>query len=487
VWRSLVGYDVEEVKAITDGPSRQFMSETKDIHTISRKDFEDYEFILAELEKMVKMNFSQIREHQKTRPEDILHTLRHPKDGNLMLFTREGAKRFRQIGRRGIKLLGPEGRRYDFKNVVTGIQKLFLERYFEDPSLINDENAHDIFSRVVEWMSQNFTPATHYFPCSIVAHRIPVQFRIGPVQFQLSNTFWETNGDALLEGLNKVRHDSIKQFFTQQMWIASVQVDACDPNIATSRATESIQSALDLFKLFAGTGRGAKIGHAYAAGPLSYSSRVYSDANGFHLTQTWASRDAVVRDNWLDEMVSFPPWQFGEDIILKSLRSWDRLPDAEQRFLDGLAWHGDGVSEPIAAARIIKFWTAIERILTSRIRDKITPRVALLSSGSRGFPQQFRKCQRLYSLRSEIIHGTYNDGNEKLESGASEIENISQAVVTWYGFVAAQLKSTNSLTRDHIKLEFAHLDQIAKRSVAVGHMSQKNHSRAQNGRNDMPS
>lgn len=72
------------------------------------------------------MNFAEIREHQKHHPEDNLHTLHHPTDNHLMLFTREGMKRFWQIARRGVKSLGSEGHKYDLKIIVSEIQKLFL-------------------------------------------------------------------------------------------------------------------------------------------------------------------------------------------------------------------------------------------------------------------------------------------------------------------------------------------------------------------------
>jgi hypothetical protein len=186
-----------------------------------------------------------------------------------------------------------------------------------------------------------------------------------------------------------------------------------DSAVGEDRAREAIQSSVDLFKLFVGSSRGARIGHAYLAGLPRYSSTLYSDSVGFHTTQTWAWGNATVKDDWLDDVVGFRPWIFGEEAISERLQSWERLPDPVQRFLDALAWHGDGVSEPNAAARILKFWTAIERTVSLRIRDKVSTRAAIFSADANEFPGQFEKCQRLYSLRSEIVHGTYGGGAEK--------------------------------------------------------------------------
>lgn len=243
------------------------VTDTNKPHKLSRKDFDDYEFIVGELARMAKMTFPEIKKHHERHPEDDLYTLRHPKDGNLMRFTREGMKRFWQISRRGLKSLGPDGNKYNPAKVVDEIQKLFLGRILDNPSSVNDEQSHDIFLEVIAKISGAFLPSTHYVPCTLVAHRRPPQFRIGPVEFQLSQIFWENNGQAILAGVN---HDSqqqpIREFFTRHMWMSSVEVGPCDPAVGEKRARGAIQSSLDLFKLFAGRGRGARIGHAYLAG-----------------------------------------------------------------------------------------------------------------------------------------------------------------------------------------------------------------------------
>jgi hypothetical protein len=201
------------------------MTDINNPQKLSRKDFEDYEFIVEELARMGRMSFPEIKDHHKQHPEDNLYTLHHPKDNHLMLFTREGMKRFWQIGRRGLKSLGPEGCKYDLDNVVAEIQKLFLGQLLDNPSLINDEQSHDIFAAVIAKISETFLPSTHYVPCTLVAHTRPSQFHIGPVEFQLSQVFWKNNGQAILAGLrHQSQHQSIKEFFTQQMWVSSVQV-----------------------------------------------------------------------------------------------------------------------------------------------------------------------------------------------------------------------------------------------------------------------
>jgi len=431
---------------------------------LSRKDFEDYEFVVAELGKMAKKNFAEIKEHHKDHPEDDLYTVRHPKDNHLMLFTREGMRRLWQIARRGLKSIGPEGGKYDLKTVVDGIEKLFLAKLFDDPSSINDEQAHELFMQALAEISKTFVSSTHHIPCSLAAHRSPAQFLIGPVEFQLSEAFWNKNEKAIIESLKReLQHDSIKQFFTQQWWVASVEVAPCDPVIAEMRATEAIQSSLDLFKLFVGSGRAARVGHAYVAGLPRHSSRLYSDSDGFHVTQSWSSGNAIVKDDWLADVVNFLPWVFGAEMISNRLRTWGGLADPEQRFLDAIAWHSEGISESNPAARILKFWTAIERTVSLKIRDKVSVRSAILSAEATDFPQQFEKCQRLYSLRSEIVHGTYHGDGEKLASSSLETEKVSQAVLTSYAFIAGQLKAANRLSRAAIEAEFKRLDGIGLR------------------------
>jgi len=80
---------------------------------LSRKGFADYQFILEELARMVKMNASELMNHYRHHREDALFMLRRP-EGRDVPFSRAGEARFWQIATRGLHAMGPAGRKEHF-------------------------------------------------------------------------------------------------------------------------------------------------------------------------------------------------------------------------------------------------------------------------------------------------------------------------------------------------------------------------------------
>jgi len=92
---------------------------------------------------------------------------------------------------------------------------------------------------------------------------------------------------------------------------------------------------------------------------------------------------------------------------------WGDLDEIELRFLDALAWHSDAISEHDPGARIIKFWTSIERTLRTSPGD-VDTRAALLASGA---PAEFADYSHRYEhayrrRRNDVVHGNTNRVDE---------------------------------------------------------------------------
>src|SRR5579862_7972279 len=122
---------------------------------LAKKDFTDYQFIIAEAERFIGLSIPEIRAHYAEHPEDALCTL-SGSQGNDLLFTRKGESHFHNIARRGLRALGPDAKVHDFFEVVNALEREFMNRLNKGP--INDENAHAIFESALEQLRSNYMP-----------------------------------------------------------------------------------------------------------------------------------------------------------------------------------------------------------------------------------------------------------------------------------------------------------------------------------------
>lgn len=109
-----------------------------------------------------------------------------------------------------------------------------------------------------------------------------------------------------------------------------------------------------------------------------------------------------MNDEWYEQVTAFPEWPLFEGALFEYWSHWRSLNELLARFIDTLSWHSDVISERDLSARIIKFWTAIERLLTE---SNLPARLAVLSADTvEGFDAGVKKFSALYSRRSAIIH-----------------------------------------------------------------------------------
>jgi hypothetical protein len=439
---------------------------------LSRKDFIDYEFFVHELVRIAQMGIPQLREFAEKSRHDLLPTIRNPITNSLMLTSREMRTRIRQAAIRGLETFGDEAKKFDLGDLIGELQREVFRRYTEDPPTITDENAHQIFLSAAQNQLNRFEEITHYIPCSIASHEQPTRFEIGPVQFRLSKIFWPEIQKSVreLKFVTEMRLEMLREFFNSHKWVAIVRVPPASLSVSTLRARQTISASLNLFKLFVGGRTVARVRHAYEPGFVRETSVLWSgEKDGFHLSTIFGGIDAHVDGNWIEDVRNFPQWKFGATTIQRKLTEWSPLPEAEERFMDALTWHGEAISDARPEARIIKFWTAIERIVSFQKKDNVTLRAAVMSiTPKQDLESYVRRCQTLYSFRSEVVHGNAPRQGTKMESMAHEIEDISQNVLIGYTRIAIHLKQIGGLDRDSVEGQFKRLDEISKNKLSRG-------------------
>jgi hypothetical protein len=437
---------------------------------LSRKDYTDFEFIYGEVKKLLGLSPSELMKYYDEHPEDTPYFLSRP-DGFLLMFTLAGERRFQQVLQRGLRSLAERSTKYDPEAVLHNLKDEVVARLLNGPE-VSDENAHAVFDSVIDTLTKAQVSVTHYVPCSLVAHRKTTRFTIGPVTFTERKLFLDEHRAALLNrGIERPDPllEQLERFFSMFSWIGRVTIPPCDPNISKARANETVQRALDLFKLFIGSPRASLVRRAYDVGAPSKMVFLTSTAEDTYALSYDGGKltDAVVNEDWYDQIKSFPQWSIAQAVLSWASQFESRLPEVQQRFLDGLAWHSDAISEGDLASRIVKFWTGIERVVTLKHGDEVQRRAAIMNSDSKAdFEEKYKAAKRLYSKRSQIVHGTANRAEDWLGDVALQSEVFSQRILYNYLFLIDRLNlgSTSTDKESRLKLTtwFERADAMSK-------------------------
>jgi hypothetical protein len=93
-----------------------------------------------------------------------------------------------------------------------------------------------------------------------------------------------------------------------------------------------------------------------------------------------------------------------------------------ERFLDAAHWFGEAVREPSPAAKVVKYVTAIERMLMTDEKDDITTlvaeRLAAFCCSDESTRDRLRQeARRAYGLRSKLVHGSLSPKSDAIYEG----------------------------------------------------------------------
>lgn len=437
------------------------------LDSLHRKDDKDYECILSEIERFVGMTTKDLMDYFRLHPQDGLCTVPRPNGGTLP-FTRAGQRRFLQVATRGLDAIGPEAWKYDVARVMGALKSEFMSALVGHAN-ITVKNAHDIFERALLASASDHRELVHYIPCIVVGHWKTQVFTIGPVQFVYRERFLKENESALrARPRSAVGRDwtleELETFFSQFLWVASISVPACDESCSKERARRVVQRALDIFKLFVGSRRASHVRQAYDLRSQGVSSYLVSSPQGeFSVGYRRATYDAVLNDDWY-EISEWETWKLAEDIVQREFNPLSPLTQPESKFISGLEWHGDAISEPNPQSRVLKFWTAIEQTLSNSFHGDSVKRAALLSCGTpAGFSETFKRYDALYGKRASVLHGLKSPSRSVEEKRfALDVEKISKSVLLNFLLMLKALRARGNLTAAAVDSEFKRRLQLCK-------------------------
>lgn len=378
-----------------------------------------------------------------------LATLPHPSGKGSMLCGMDAYQRLRDMTERALAQSRIYAGKLEAGAVFSELQEITVQRFFREKRELNTKEADRAVSAAVKAAAKHRQTLTHFIPCHLVTGRNPDVFSMGPVLFHqrssvlknlqpaLQRYIKDNDSDTQLRFAEALAND-ICRYYEAFDWVAEVTIEDCDGPTSRKRAKRFVQGALDCLHLLIG---GADSYHMRAGGPtfgVDRRGHIEVDPKGcanLGASAYWLSHD--LGDDWWDRLNE----DGGDHVIglmgiaIKAAHALPKPAPMAQRFLEGAAWYGEAVRDEFAASKVIKYVTAIERILTTKneknICETLSNRGAALihEPGTDDLEVLRRRFKKVYVLRSDLVHGSRSPLDRGFGPGMREAEEVSRTVL----------------------------------------------------------
>lgn len=339
--------------------------------------------------------------------------------------------------------------RIDRKIVVRHLKDIIVERFLREGRDLDQKQADRAVGAALRAAAKDIRDVTYFVPCHLGLNKTPERFEIGPVRFGVAETVLsglEPALDAYIERSNgDVERKMIKSglltdahiYYSAFGWIAEVGVKGCDIATSRKRAERMVQNALDCLHLLVGAGptRQMRVG-----GPAFSTDRrgeIYITSDGHaevSASVNWLSHP--ISDEWWDKFTSDTD-QFVKltGIAIEAGNDLPQPAPMAQRFLDAVAWFGEATRDPFSASRLVKYVTAIERILTIKNEKNLSETLAtrgaalVLVIEAEDMASLRHRIKDVYDLRSRLVHGSRSPLEAGLARGLRDAEHLARAVL----------------------------------------------------------
>ena len=391
-------------------------------------------FILSEAGRFAQMQqewFTTKQFPQELR-EASLWEIPHPTHKTQKLTVgREAIARLDGLAATALRRAGIE-RQVDHSTVRMPLGKILFRKFAFEGRPIDTKNVDRALSEAAKLAARTIKPRIHFIPCHLMHSKEPPEFTIGPVRFMSQRMFrshvarliWKDR--ASYRGASWLRRDSAK-YYGSFGWVAEVTIPGCDERTSERLATAAVTSTLDCLHILFQANNTARMS---VGGPAvkrdQRATLQFVDHALSFSSSVGRPGEVVFPDDWAT--VFDQPEQhyilglFG--VALESAVDPRLDRPLSERFLDAALWFGEAVRESSHAAKVIKYVTALERLVMTDEKDDITAQVAARVSAICIDPddprirEQLRKeAERAYSLRSKLAHGSLSPKSDQVFEG----------------------------------------------------------------------
>lgn len=379
-------------------------------------DVRDFWRVHDGLEAYVNLDAKGVMERLRAHKEDAFCDLTNYSGNGKLMCTRDGYDAIVELAERHRESLTvPDD--YSVKEIVEGLTKYIVRAIVEEKQ---DEPAlARVLSDAVKEADRNHVVRTYHFPCVVVPHEEPPQFKIGAVVFTSAKAFPQIFANEIQAYLHKSGDDTFSKERVQRFqdyllkhgWLATIKVPPCAEEAAKRRAEAAITTAINLLRLIFGVhyGRDMRVAHVAFVQPSMTEFAVTSNGQlDFVLSRK--SSGALVEKDWYVAMQKWQGfWALAAHLVTSTVSG--KRSEMSYRVEDALTWFGDSAFESAPGTQIVNFVAALERITTTESfsTHKFCSRVAMLGyEEEKDFEKTYWDAFDVHTARSGVIHGGFS-------------------------------------------------------------------------------
>lgn len=408
---------------------------------------EDIEFVLSELIRFAQKETRELLQHN-SKLELLWATLPHPSGGGILICGAEAHNRLENMAKLAVSRSQHAGR-IDPAEVLTKLKSIISHRFIGEKRNLTTKEADKAVASAVRQAAKACTDRTHLVPCHLGNIEYPNCFVIGPVKFGHQAEVFERLEPQFQEYLKSRAGESVRElpqrllnvareYYGSFGWVAEVTIEKCDQNTSRRLAERIVQNSIDCLHLLLG---GAYSNHIRAGGPGFNIDRrgnlEINNAGEIEISNSTDWHSHHLPENWWEQLNSGQGKHL-IDLIGLAINKGNDVPvpaPLSQRFLDAVAWYGEAVRDDFAASRMVKYVTAIERMLVTKKEEKLADTLAnrgaamIYLPGNNNF-DQLKKCfLDVYDFRSNLVHGSVSPTSSSFWSGLVDAEELANAVL----------------------------------------------------------
>ncbi|MFT3732846.1 MAG: HEPN domain-containing protein [Hyphomicrobium sp.] len=417
------------------------------------------------------------------RPLDGLHSIPDPKgDGYGALCIGPNAERRLREFVESQVANGRYAGKLEVEPLVRQFKEEIVDRFIRRCVELSDDEASAAFASSLVCSVSRTKELTHLIPCQLVNTSDPSAFEIGPVKFshydwrwpeierQLQN--WPTNPNYNDNTRQRLRQD-IRTYYAEFNWLAEVTLAGWEPTPSRKAALEITTAAVEGLRLLLGGRQSNRLLVAGAAGHSHVRSHIVLASGKIEQTEVAHHSSIYPLDEGDWKWIESDEGTFLRRILGVAISS--RFLVAEPtplaiRFTDALHWYGLATEDTSAAAKLVLYLMAVERLLlptkTGAIRSTVKNRSAYFCD----WEKHNEKIERLYGARNDLSHGKRSPLSPDLADTAELARWFARQVLIgtlWQSESALKVEDFSSETLAAV------LDDFHERHKRLGKRGQK--------------
>jgi hypothetical protein len=373
--------------------------------------------------------------------------LPHPSGRGSILTSKNASAMLDELSTRAIRLRSLETR-VSHADVKNDVGREALQRFLTEKRQIDRKQGDRLLSWAAKRADGRCGDYTYIYPVRFTFQEEPREIDLGPVKLKWLRGFHpefiryskkylaEQKDEKSLAWARRQLREAL-EYYKSYKWFAAATVNGCDSKCAEDATYELVTSALDCLHFL--IGRKSTYRLEIGRFKLANDNRALAwiePGDAMRVRTSYGSLDAMgFEDGWSKDLE--------RPDVLESLGLIRTVLEAKadlrldrplaSRFLDAARWFGEGVRDQKPYSKIVKFITAIERIVvagkTQDIAETVATRVAdltLFSDNVADWHKRRTLVKKAYDARSALLHGSASPFSKSVTESVSSCGDLAE-------------------------------------------------------------